>query len=295
MPFRFDRLRAGFRFAALPHDDRLKSSLKMIATGRRILAVALAAVILTAPPPTQTQTADSAEAQNAQKARAALDAMVQALGGQAWLDIKNQMLHGHVAAFYQGKPDLGTTELWEFHAWPDKDRTEVTKHRDVVEFYVGRQGWEVTYRGKKPIPQIDVDDFMRRRDHSIEMAIKVWLKDPKTILVYEGKKMSERHLAEQVTLISAQNESITIQMDEQTHLPLRRSFEWRDPLYHDKNTDAEEYDDYHVMDGIPTPFSVTRFKNDDMFRQYYIDHAEYNRQLPADFWDPDPVSARIKK
>ena len=42
-------------------------------------------------------------------------------------------------------------------------------------------------------------------------------------------------------------------MDAQTHLPLRRSFEWRDPVYKDKNTDAEEYDDYHTVDGFPTP------------------------------------------
>ena len=69
-----------------------------------------------------------------------------------------------------------------------------------------------------------MDDFLRRRDHSIETAIKVWLKDPKTILVYEGQHMAERHLAEQVTLISAQNEAVTILMDAQTHLPLRRSF-----------------------------------------------------------------------
>lgn len=262
---------------------------------RRVLALAVAAVVLALPQATRPQAADDDAAKNAQKARAALDAMVQAMGGQAWLDVKNQMLHGHVAAFFHGQPDLGTTELWEFHAWPDKDRIEVTKHRDVVEFYVGREGWEVTYRGKKPIPKDDVDDFMRRRDHSIETAIKVWLKDPKTILVYEGKKMAERHLTEQVTLISAQNEAITIQMDEQTHLPMRRSFEWRDPLYHDKNVDAEEFDDYHVIDGIPTPFSITRFKNDEMFRQYYIDHAEYNRQLPEDFWNPDAASAKIKK
>ena len=36
-------------------------------------------------------------------------------------------------------------------------------------------------------------------------------------------------------------------MDIQTHLPLRRSFQWRDPEFHDKNTDAEEYDDYHTV------------------------------------------------
>jgi hypothetical protein len=42
-------------------------------------------------------------------------------------------------------------------------------------------------------------------------------------------------------------------MDVQTHLPLRRTFQWRDPVYKDKNLDAEEYDDYHTIDGFPTP------------------------------------------
>ena len=126
---------------------------------------------------------------------------------------------------------------------------------------------------KSRFPQKDLNDFLRRRDHSIETAIKVWLKDPKTILVYEGQHMAERHLAEQVTLISAENEAVTIQMDAQTHLPLKRSFEWRDPEFQDKNVDAEEYDDYHVVDGLPTAFSITRFRNDDMVRQYYLDQC----------------------
>ena len=140
-----------------------------------------------------------------------------------------------------------------------------------------------------------MDDFLRRRDHSIETAIKVWLKDPNTILVYEGQHLAERHLAEQVTLISAQNEAITILMDTQTHLPLRRTFQWRDPVYKDKNTDAEEYDDYHTVDGFPTPFTITRFKNDDMVRQYYVSKVSFNQQLPADFWGVDAADRRIKK
>jgi hypothetical protein len=261
----------------------------------KIGIVALAALTLVAPRITRTQTVDDDAAKNAQKARAALNAMVQALGGQAWLDMKNQMQQGHVAAFFHSQPDLGTTDLWQFHAWPDRDRVEVTKHRDVVEFYVGRDGWEVTYRGKKPMQKDLLEDYLRRRDHSIETAIKVWLKDPNTILVYEGQTMAERHMAEQVTLISAQNESITIQMDEQSHLPLRRTFQWRDPLYKDKNTDAEEYDDYHTIEGFPTPFSITRLRNDEIVRQYYVTKVEYNRQLPDDFWNVDTAAQKIKK
>jgi hypothetical protein len=262
---------------------------------KRILILVMSAALLTAPNAGRTQAADDAAAQNAKKARAVLDAMVQALGGDAWLKMKNEMQQGHVAAFFHGQPDLGTTDLWEFHQWPDKDRVEVTKHRDVVEFYVGREGWEVTYRGKKAMPKDILEDFLRRRDHSIELAVKVWMKDPNTILVYEGQRMAERHLAEQVTMISPQNESITIQVDAQTHLPLSRSFQWRDPLYKDKNTDTEEYDDYHVVDGLPAPYSVTRLKNDEMVRQYYITKVEYNRDLPADFWNVDTTSQKIKK
>ncbi|HEY1159010.1 MAG TPA: hypothetical protein VGE83_00175 [Terracidiphilus sp.] len=262
---------------------------------RRVLTVGLALVMLAWPHATQTQTTDEASVKNAKQARAVLDLMVQALGGQAWLNMKNQERQGMVAAFFHGKPDTGTMEIFEFHQWPDHDRIEVTKHRDVVQFFVGRTGEEVTYRGKVALPQDIVDDYLRRRDHSIETVVKTWLNDPKTILVYEGQRLAERHLADQVTLISAANEAVTIQMDTQTHLPLRRTFEWRDPLYKDKNLDAEEYDDYHVMDGIPTPFTISRYKNDDEIRQYYLVHVKYNQDLPADFWSVDAAERRIKK
>jgi hypothetical protein len=255
----------------------------------------LLVLALMSPHTMQTQTGDSTGDKNAQQARAALDAMVQALGGSAWLNIQNMERQGHIAAFFHGNPDLGTEETFEFHQWPDHDRIEITKHRDVVEFIIGRQGWEVTYRGKKALDKDTIDDFLRRRDHSIEIAVKVWLKDPNTILIYEGQRLAERHLAEQVTLISPQNEAITILMDVQTHLPLQRSFQWRDPVYHDKNTDTEEYDDYHPIQGFPTPFTITRLKNDDVVRQYYVSHVTYNLNLPADFWDPDVEARKVKK
>jgi hypothetical protein len=243
----------------------------------------------------QQQPIDESAEKNAARARGILDAMVKALGGDAWLNMKNQVQEGHIAAFFHGNPDPGTTLFWEFHQWPDRDRLEYTKHRDVVQFYMGRKGIEITYRGAKPLPQEQVDDFLRRRDHSIETAVKVWMKDPRTILMYEGQRMAERHLADQVTLISPDNEAITIQTDADTHLPLSRSFEWRDPLYKDKDTDREEYADYHEVEGFQTAFSISRYKNDEMVRQLYIDKVHYNEDLGPDFWNVTEVAKKIKK
>lgn len=265
---------------------------------RRFIFLVLVCVVFTAGGALYAQAPASPldeAAKNAAKARVVLDKMVQALGGRAWLDIKNREQHGHIASFYRGNPDPGTTEVFEFHSWPDHDRLDVTKHRDYLQFYIGREAWEVTYRGKKPIAEEQLNEYLRRRDHSVETAVKIWLKDPNTILLYEGQRLAERHLAEQVTLIAANNEAVTILCDASTYLPLSRKYEWRDPVYKDKNIDIEEYDAYHTMQGFPTPFTVTRLKNGEMVRQFFIDKVTYNEDLPPDFWSVDAAEKRIKK
>lgn len=280
---------------------------------RRMLPWALAGLLLSAPlvckaqtdegpatTPAATQKAEiggegSEATKNAEQARAALEAMVKALGGQAWLNIKNSEKDGHFAAFFHGNPDLGTEQFYDYHQWPDHDRIEFTKHRDDVQFYIGNQGWEVTYKGKKALPKDQLDNFLRNRDHSIETAVKVWMKNPKTILIYEGPRMVERHLGIQVSLISPDNQAITLVMSNDTHLPLRSEYQYRDPVFHDLDTETEEYDDYHVVDGFPTAFNLTRIKNGETTQQLYLDRVKYNQDLPADFWDPDAAARKIKK
>ena len=255
------------------------------------LSVMLAGVHGFAQSPAEDVTAQA----NAQKARATLDAMVQALGGNAWLALKDESFEGRTSGFYQGKPTGAITDYFDYRRFPDQERVELGKKRDVVEIFTGQSGWEVTYRGKRALPQDQVEDYLRRRDHSIDTAVRIWLKDPKTVLLYGGQNLVERHLTDTVTLISSSNDSITIQMDAQDHLPLRRSFQWRDPLYKDKNEEAEEYDDYHTVNGFPTAFAITRFHNDDMTNQRFLYRANYNTNLPDSMFDPDLASRKIKK
>src|SRR3974390_1127852 len=91
--------------------------------------VALGAVLLLTPvaphaQDSQTKAAEDDAAKNARQARAKLDAMVEAMGGQSWLNVKNRYQHGHIAGFYHGVPNPGTLEVFDFHSWPDRDRLE---------------------------------------------------------------------------------------------------------------------------------------------------------------------------
>jgi hypothetical protein len=119
------------------------------------------------------------------------------------------------------------------------------------------------------------------------------MKDPNTVLLYEGKSLAERRLAEQVTLLNGNDDSITIMMDADSHLPLKITYYWRDPEYKDRNEEDEEYDDYHPVDGLPTPFSMTRLHNGEMTQQRFILKAGYNVQLPENGFDADAIAAKI--
>jgi hypothetical protein len=232
---------------------------------------------------------------NQQKARTLLNAMVQAMGGERWLSLQNSYYEGRVSGFYQGKPTGAIQDFFQWRTPAGQERAEFSKKHDDIVIYGGDQCWEATYKGKKPLPKDICDDYIRRREHSVDVAVRVWLKDPNTILIHDGQSLSERHLTDQVTLISASNESITIQMDAETHLPRSRTFQWRDPVYRDKNEEREEYDDYHIFDGIPTAFSITRFKNGDMTSQRFLYKAAYNVPLPPDAFNIDAAVAKVKK
>ncbi|MFT4114669.1 hypothetical protein [Silvibacterium sp.] len=241
------------------------------------------------------QGSDPAGDANAKKARAVLDAMIKALGGDQWLALSNSYIEGRISGYYQGKPTGMIMNYRQWRMMNGDERVELGKKHDDIEIFTATNCWEVTYKGKKALPKDICEDYQRRRAHSIEVAVRQWMQDPKTILIDEGQTLSERHLTDQVTLISSQNESITIQVDADTHLPRSRTFQWRDPLYKDKNEEREEYDDYHLIDGVPTPYSITRFHNGDQNSQRYVFKGGYNVLLPPDPFNADVAASEVKK
>jgi hypothetical protein len=107
------------------------------------------------------------------------------------------------------------------------------------------------------------------------------------MVVYGGSTMVERRLTERVSILSANNDAVTLDIDAQTHLPRRRTFEWRNATFKDQDEDAEEYDDYHTIQGLPTAFTITRYHNGDMASQTFYTKVEYDVDLPPDTFNPD--------
>jgi len=228
-----------------------------------------------------------ADQENADKAKAILERGIQALGGQAYLTIRDREQQGRIYGFHHGRASGAGGLFWGFAEFPDKERVELTKERDIAELYVGNKGYELTYKGAHPLEKKDLEEYMRRRRFSLDIVLRTWVNDPSVVLLSEGFAIAAQHPSQQVTLINAQDESVTLYFDTDTHLPVKKSFTWRDPVDKQKNVEEEVYDNYRPVSGVMAPYSVTRFFNGDMASQRFLNSVTINQGLDPAMFDPN--------
>jgi hypothetical protein len=217
--------------------------------------------------------------QNAAKARALLEQAIEALGGNAYLNIEDMTQQGRTYSFHHGEPTGAGGLFWRFYRFPDKERIELTKKRDVIYVYRGDQGFEITYKGVRADDAKTVTDIMRRRNYSLDWVLRRWLHEPGMALFYDGPKVAAQKDVQQVTLMNTRDQAVILFLDSSTHLPVKKSFSWRDPTDKERNIEEEIYDNYRPVEGVMTPFSITRFYNGDMAGQRFLNSVSYNTGL----------------
>lgn len=243
----------------------------------------------TAPPPAADsgpQTSPSAaDQENSRKAKELIQQMIQALGGQAYLNIQDASQQGRAYSFFHGQPNSVGTLFWRFYKYPDKERVELTKQRDVVYLYNGDKGYEITYKGTAGEDPKTLEEYLRRREHSLDWVIRKWLNEPGIALFYEGNTVAAEKPAVQITVLNAKNDSVTLYLDATTHLPIKKTYSWRDPTDKLRNTEDEVFDGYRMVQGVMTPFSVTRYANGDMSNQRFLHEVSYNTGIKDSLFD----------
>jgi hypothetical protein len=225
--------------------------------------------------------------ENARQARVLLDQAIQALGGQTYLNIHDVEQQGRTYTFYHGRPTSNGVLFWRFVEYPDKERIEITPQRDVAVIYTGNKGYEVTYKGPHAVEQKDLDDYLRRRKLSLETVLRTWINNPGVALFYDGNALAGNLPALQVTLINAQDEAVSLCFAVDSHLPLKKSYKWRDPVDKERNVEEELYDNYKPVQGVMTPYSFTRYYNGDMQTQRFVNSVHFNQGFDETMFDPN--------
>jgi len=244
------------------------------------------------------------DSDNARKARAVLDRTIQALGGQAYLTYENKSETGRYYPLYHGRTESTGIPYNYYIEYPDKDRFEVlrlkdihvipgqidiggvkSKKADLVLIHNGDRGYETTYKGTAAQEPLDLENYLRRRQHSLEWVFRKWIRDPNVALFYDGLGVVNGKEAEGVTLLNSQDDSVSVFLDQNSHYPIKISYSWRDPKDKQKNVEDEVYDNYKLVQGIWTAHSITRYFNGETSQQRFINTASYNLKLPDSMFE----------
>ena len=241
------------------------------------------------PVPAPVSPNTGAEAQsNQQKARAVLDQMIQALGGQAYLTLHDSFTEGRYGRFHN-EVMVGGTVYFRYWQWPDKERIELTKDRDIADLYIGDTVTEITFRGGHlldPKKDDNVRLALQRRHYSLEQIVREWINQPDVLLIDEGETLAEGKMTERITIINSRNQAVSLMIAPDTHLPVAKVFTTRDPQTRDRDEEYEIFDNWRVVQGISTPYSIVIKRNGEVVRQQYVMSVTYNDRPPDAYFTP---------
>src|SRR5258706_747210 len=225
--------------------------------------------------------------ENSRKARALLDQAIQALGGQAYFNVHDLQQEGRTYSFHHGQPTSNGVLFWRFVEYPDKERIELTKQRDVAYVYTGDRGYEITYKGSHAVEKKDLEDYLRHRRVSLETVLRSWINDPGVALFFDGNALAGNLPAQRITLINSKNDAVSLFFDIDTHLPIKKSYTWRDPVHRQRNVEEEIYDNYRLVQGVMIPWGFTRYFNGDMQTQRFASSVRINQGPNEAMFDPN--------
>ena len=220
------------------------------------------------------------------KARELLRQMTEAIGGNKRYQRQDYRLEGRTSFFYKNQA-TGSTEYALFHhplaGSTFEDRVELTKKHDVVQIWTPTEGFEVTFKGRRDLPKADREAYFQRQQYSLDALLVSWLNDPAAVYIYGGRNLVSRRQADTITVINSKNEGVTLDLEVDSHLPLRRSFQVRNADYKDFDEDVEEYGNWHSETGTPVPYTVSRYLNGDMVSERFIEKIDFRPIDPSLF------------
>jgi hypothetical protein len=263
----------------------------------KILAVLLfAAVCLPAAPGLRAQDDETMmPAQSAAKSKELIQEAITALGGPAYLNVHDVTCTGHLGNFEHSGDLAGFEHFIDYSEPPFKDRQENLPKRNIIEIFNGDKGWTLDRGGVSEAAATDVARFEEDTKVDLDNILRHRIHEPNMIFRYAGPDVVDLKEADWVELIDSDNRTIRIALARDTHLPIQKVVEIRDPRTQMKSQETEYYSLYHSVDGIETPFQITRNRNGMKVFQVFFDKCEYNTNLSDSLFTKESLDERWSK
>jgi outer membrane lipoprotein-sorting protein len=233
--------------------------------------------------------------QSAAKAKQLLQQAIQALGGDAYLKMRDATCSGRASQFGHSGELTGYEEFFDYTKLPDKERTEFSSKRNIIEVYNGDKGWILDRGGVQDAPEEAITERRENQKKDIDAILRIRIKEPGMILRYAGPDVVDLKEADWVELVDNEGRTIRIAFDHSTHLPLREVVITRDPSTRLRMEETEYYSNYHPIQGFETPFQVASDRNGLKISQVFLRECQYNTGISDSLFTKESLEERWAK
>jgi hypothetical protein len=233
--------------------------------------------------------------QSAAKAKGIIQQAVDALGGQAYLNVHDITCTGQLSQFGHSGDLNGFAKFIDYEQPPLKDRQENMPKRNLINVFNGDKGWVLDRGGVSEAATSDVARFQEDIKIDIDNILRHRVHEPNMIFRYAGPDVVDLKEADWIEIIDNENRTIRIAFARSTHLPIRKTVDIRDPSTQLKSQEVEYYSLYHPIDGVQTAFQITRERNGFKVYQVFFDKCQYNTSVPDSLFTKESLDDRWDK
>lgn len=221
-----------------------------------------------------------------QKGKRLIDECVAALGGTAFQTVQNRVESGRAYSFYNDQlSGLAVAKIYTENLAKAPAKGFAVRERQVfgkdqeqaVLFNEKGEGFEITFRGAKPIPAERLKRYEDSTLRNIFYILRHRLNEPGMIIESRGTDVLVNIPVEIVDITDSDNRVVTIYLHYSTKLPVRQVFYRRDEakVRHEEVTWFEKYRD--VGGGVKWPFVLRRERDGEKVFELFADGVKVNQ------------------
>lgn len=237
------------------------------------------------------------------KGRQVVDQALAALGGDRFLHMHSRMASGRIYSFFHDEMngyDV-TTIYTEYLDNPSakglrvRERELLGKKQDYSYLFLADQGWDVTFRGARPLPDETWERYARTTRNDILYLLRIRRDEPGMLYDYVGSEVHISTHVEVVDITDASGSTVRVYFDHNTFLPVRQSFSWLDPVTRQRNDEVTEFNKWRDAGGVQWPFTIERHRNGYKTYQMFANKVEADPSVPANLFELPPGIKELKK
>jgi hypothetical protein len=229
--------------------------------------------------------------QNVAKAREILNQLVDALGGPAYLEVRDRECDGRRAKIgHNGEMD-GYIDFKDYWRYPDKHRTDYSKKGNIIDLFIGDQGWTMDRAGVSEEPATAVSDFQALVTNSVDNLLRRRLRDPALNLHYAGRGIVDMLEVDWVE-IPGPDSTLRLAVARSTHLLLRSVVSSVNQEMNERTEETAIYTNYRRKDGVMVAMQISRERDGRRYYQAFYDTCTFNPNFPDEMFTKAALEKR---